>query len=388
MNAHTNERRTDSRTSPTPQGNHRNRPRTYEQPALNDIPLNPKRSGYVLQLILKQHNWRHSSKDKGVSNKTIAERARFCFWLFDFLRGHAKHFKLDPRSFSGRHVEAVTQYWQAEARAGRMSPATIQTYFSFMKTFAGWIGKPKLLKPIACYFDDPKLYRRTLASGIDKSWRAKGVEADAVIREVEAYDVYAAASLKLMHAFQLRFKESVMFRPHSDVVSASQAGKPDDGAALYLDTHRGTKGGRARYFPIDNAMRQEGIEYARRVAVGVNESVSDPRKMLEPAIRRLRYVIERFDLTRAGLGVVPHGLRHQGAADDYRSMTGELPPVAGGAVVDRELDAQARQCIAERLGHGRAQIVSAYLGSRPAAHSQHKAQKDGIDPIRKESPHD
>jgi hypothetical protein len=136
-----------------PQG----RPRTYEQPALADTPLNPKRSGYVLQLILQQHNWRHSSKHKGVSHKTIAERARFCFWMFDFLRGQPKHFKLDPRSFSGRHVEAVTRYWQAEALAGRMSPATIQTYFRFMKTFAGWIGKPRLLKPIECYFDDPKL---------------------------------------------------------------------------------------------------------------------------------------------------------------------------------------------------------------------------------------
>ncbi len=60
---------------------------------------------------------------------------------------------------------------------------------------------------------------RSLASGIDKSWRAKGVDADAVIREVEPYDVHAAASLKLMHAFPLRFKESVMFRPYSDLVS-------------------------------------------------------------------------------------------------------------------------------------------------------------------------
>ena len=264
---HTNERRTNNSTSPAQRGDHRNRPRTYEQPALYDIPLNPRRNGYVLQLILKQHNWRHSSKDKGVSNKTIAERARFCFWLFDFLRRHAKHFKLDPRSFSGRHVEAVTQYWQVEASAGLLSPATIQTYFSFMKTFAGWIGKPKLLKHIGCYFDDAKLYRRMLASGIDKSWRATGVDADAVIREVEAYDVHAAASLKLMHAFQLRFKESVMFRPHSDVISAAQASKPDDGACFYLDTHRGTKGGRERYFPIDNAMRQEAIDYVRIDAV-------------------------------------------------------------------------------------------------------------------------
>ncbi len=352
------------------------RPRTYEQPALTDTPLNPKRSAYVLQLILQQHNWRHSTKHKGVSHKTIAERARFCFWMFDFLRGHPKHFKLDPRSFSGRHVEAITRYWQAEALAGRMSPATIQTYFSFMKTFAGWIGKSKLLKPIECYFSDPKLYKRTMATTVDQSWRAQGVDADQVIRDVEAYDVRVAASLKLMQAFQLRFKESVMLRPHTDVVSAAQASAKSDGVGYYLDTHRGTKGGRGRMFPIDNAMRQGAIDYARRVVVGVNESVSDPSLSLQQALRRLRYVMERFGVTRAGLGVVPHGLRHQGAADDYRAMTGELPPVAGVAIVDRELDAQARQCIAERLGHGRRQIVNAYLGSRSATRPKVEADQE------------
>lgn len=340
------------------------RPRTYEQPALDDIPLNPKRSGYVLQAILQQHNWQHSSKPKGVSNKTMAERSRFCCWLFDFLRRHPRHFKLDPRSFSGRHVEAVTGYWHEEARAGRMSPATIQTYFSFLKTFAGWIGKPKLLKPIQCYFDAPKLYQRSLATGVDKSWRAQGVDAAGVIQEVEAYDVHAAASLKLMQAFQLRFKESVMFRPHTDVITAAQAEKPDAGVAFYLDTHRGTKGGRDRLFPINNALRLAAIDYARRVTVGVNESVSDPRLTLQQAMRRLRYVMERFGITRAGLGVVPHGLRHQGVADDYEGMTGTPPPVAGGSAVDTALDLQARREIAARLGHGRVQIVDAYCGKR------------------------
>lgn len=338
--------------------------RTYDQPALEDIPLNPRRSAYVLQLILRQHNWQHSSKPKGVSNKTMAERTRFCFWLFDFLRSHPKHFKLDPRSFSGRHVEVVTRYWQEEARAGRMSPATIQTYFSFLKTFAGWIGKPKLLKPIQCYFDDPKLYQRSLATSADKSWRAKGIDAAVVIQEVEAYDVHAAASLKLMQAFQLRFKESVMFRPHTDVITAAQAGKPDAGVAFYLDTHRGTKGGRDRLFPINTAQHLAAIDYARRVTVGVNESVSDPRLSLQQAMRRLRYVMERFGITRAGLGVVPHGLRHQGAADDYKGVTGTAPPIAGGSAVDPALDLQARREIAARLGHGRISITNAYLGSR------------------------
>ncbi|HRD35367.1 MAG TPA: integrase domain-containing protein [Rhodocyclaceae bacterium] len=338
--------------------------RTYDQPALDNIPLNPKRCGYVLQLILQQHNWQHSSKPKGVSHKTMAERTRFCLWLFDFLRGHPKHFKLDPCSFSGRHVEAVTRYWQDEAHAGRMSPATIQTYFSFLKTFAGWIGKPNLLKQIQCYFDDPKLYQRSLATGVDKSWRAKGIDAAAVILEVEAYDVHAAASLKLMQAFQLRFKESVMLRPHTDVITAGQAGKPDGGMAFYLDTHRGTKGGRARLLPINTDQCLAAIDYARRVAVGINESVSDPRLTLQQAMRRLRYVMERCGITRAGLGVVPHGLRHQGAADGYEGITGTPPPVAGGSAVDPALDRQARREIAARLGHGRVQIVDAYCGKR------------------------
>jgi integrase len=342
------------------------RARTHEQPALADIPLNPRRYGYVLQLILQQHNWRHSSKHKGVSYKTMEEHKRFCQWMFDFLRQHPKHpkhYKLDPRSFSGRHVDAIAGYWQEKARVGRISPATIQTYFSFMKTFRGWIGKPQLVKPIQCYFEDPAMYQRS----IDKSWRAKGVDADAVIREVEAYDVRATASLKLMQAFQLRFKESVMLRPRSDFISAAQAGMPDEsagGVAFYLDTHRGTKGGRERMFPIDNALHQSAIDYARRVTIGVNESVSDPSLSLLQALRRLRYVMERFGVTRAGLGVVPHGLRHQGAADDYQEITHSLPPIAGGMAVDAELDMQARAEIAGRRGHGRIGITSAYLGGR------------------------
>jgi len=338
--------------------------RTYETPKLEDVPLNPRRYFEVLRLIVQEHNWRHSSKHKGVSNKTMAERGRFCFWLFDFLRQPPRHFKLDPRSFGERHVVAVTQYWQAQAKAGWMSPATIQTYFSFMKTFAGWIGKAKMVKAIGRYFDDPNLYKRSLASGVDKSWRAQCVEFDEVIREVEGYDVHAAASLKLMQAFHLRFKESLMLCPHVDVISAAQAKREECGVAFYLETRRGTKGGRKRLIPIDSPRREAAIDYARKVAVGDKDSVSDPRLDLKQAMRRLRYVMERFGITRAVLGVTPHGLRHQGAAEEYEAMTGQKPPVAGGQPVDQEIDHLARQAIAASLGHGRTQITNAYLGGQ------------------------
>ena len=124
------------------------------------------------------------------------------------------------------------------------------------------------------------------------------------------------------------------------------------------------KGGRDRLFPIDNPVRQAALDYARRMVGGTNESVGDPRLNLEQAMRRLRYVMERHGITRAGLGVVPHGLRHQGAADDYQVMTHIPPPVAGGSAVDPVLDLQARKEISARLGHGRTAITSVYLGGR------------------------
>lgn len=355
---------TTSNTTPPKQP----RSRPTDSVRLKDLPLSPKRCRYVLNLILQENNWRHSSKHKGVSNKTMAERQRFCHWLFDFLREPPRHFKLDPRSFSGRHADAVLAHWHSEAKSGRMSAATIQTYFSFLKTFTGWIGKPNLLKPIHCYFDDVRLYQRSLVTQMDKSWRAKGVDAEMVLRTIEERDRHAAASLKLMLAFHLRFKESVMLRPHEDVITAARAGKCESTVAFYLDTHRGTKGGRQRLLPIDTTQRQEAIDYARRVALGVHDSVSDPRLSLQQAIRHLRHVMERHGITRAALGVTPHGLRHQGASADYEALTGQRPPVSGGDFVDPELDHQARLQIAEQLGHGRRQITNAYLGksrSRP-----------------------
>jgi integrase len=71
--------------------------------------------------------------------------------------------------------------------------------------------------------------------------------------------------------------------------------------------------------------------------------------------------MERFGVTKKDLGVTPHGLRHQYAADKYRDSTGSPPPVNGGGAVEPELDIATRRNIAERLGHGRVQITNAYL---------------------------
>ncbi|MBQ1767159.1 MAG: integrase domain-containing protein [Aquincola sp.] len=350
-------------------------PRTDPRPVdLDTLPLQPQRCMHVLALILRRHNWQHAIKAKNIGHRTAQARGRLCVWVFRFLHHNpAKAFKLDPRSFSGRHADFVLAHWCAEAKAGRLAPGTIPTYYSHLKTFTRWIGKPKLLKPIRAYFDDPALYRRSGITTNDKSWRALGVDLASVIRDVVDYDVHAAASLWLMLAFGLRFKESLMLRPHVDVATACQAkgdsgsgGNDESGAVQYLDTHRGTKGGRQRYVPIDDALCRHAIAYACHVAKGRQGSVSDPNLTLVQALRRLRYVMERFGITKRDLRVVPHGLRHQFAASRYTERTGALPPVAGGPGVAPDADSAARQHVSALLGHGRPQITNAYLGQSAA----------------------
>lgn len=356
---------------------------------LDTLPLQPQRCMHVLAMILRRYNWQHAAKSKNVGHRTAQSRGRLCVWVFRFLRDNpVKTFKLDPRSFSGRHADFVLAHWCAEAKAGRLAPGTIPTYYSHLKTFTRWIGKPKLLKPIRAYFDDPALYRRSGITTHDKSWRALGIDVASVIRDVEAYDVHAAASLWLMLAFGLRFKESLMLRPHVDVATARQAegasgsvGEKASGVAQYLDTHRGTKGGRQRYVPIDDALCRHAITYACHVAKGMQGSVGDPNLTLVQALRRLRYVMERFGITKRDLRVVPHGLRHQFAASRYAEQTGSLPPVAGGQGVAADTDGAARRHVSALLGHGRPQITNAYLGqsavvrSKPPADSPAKAPR-------------
>jgi hypothetical protein len=76
-------------------------------------------------------------------------------------------------------------------------------------------------------------------------------------------------------------------------------------------------GGHDDLLPIDTPQREAAVAQACRMALGPDESVSDSQRTVTQAERRLRYVMARHGITRAGMKVVPHSLRHQDAADAY-----------------------------------------------------------------------
>lgn len=96
----------------------------------------------VLELLLGQFNLAHTAREKTVSHKTRHERAQFLRRFFRDLRAKAGFATTpDPRNLGNRHILAMVQVWRTE----RLAPATIQTYLSFLRGLAQWIGKPGLV---------------------------------------------------------------------------------------------------------------------------------------------------------------------------------------------------------------------------------------------------
>lgn len=321
------------------------------------VPFNPKRWKEYLKLLIRRFNWQHGALNKGVSLKTMHEREQLLFAFIEELTLH--HGKLDPRSLDNGHIKFMVRRWVARG----LKPATIQTYLSFLRVFAYWIGKAGLVLQPEFYVDDPALVKRTYVATRDKSWCTNGVDADKKIAEIATYSERAAAQLDVLSTFGLRVKEVFMLQPRLAVVPASDTGIQNPKAEFYLRIARGSKGGRPRWIPIETKVKWRAIERAISLMPAMDAHMGFPGCSLKQSIASFYRIMQRFGITKDQLEVTAHGLRHQYANDRYEACTGVTAPLRGGPAIDGETDTQARLEISEELGHSRRQAVASYLGS-------------------------
>jgi len=321
----------------------------------------------VLQDLIRQHNWRRAASAAVVSHQTMKDRAAFLFNFFRTLREKAIY--LDPRRLKERHVRLVVEQWLSR----ELSPATLQKYLSHLRTFGDWIDKPGLVRASEYYVTDPNRLTRQSAAQADKSWPAHDIDPEALIAKIGEFDAHVGLALTAMRAFGLRPKEAIMLRPGEAIVPADQVPDrerveaPAPVTSHYLFISRGAKGGRPRYIPIDSPDKWRVAE-ALRTAVGESSRhLGDPALSLKQNIRRFRYVLRRFGVTKASLGVTSYGLRHGFAHRTYEAAAGVPPPVKERVEVDSAADTAARAAVAQHLGHSRTRIAGAYVGTvRPA----------------------
>ncbi|MEE4719384.1 hypothetical protein V2K69_25520, partial [Pseudomonas alliivorans] len=120
---------------------------------------------------------------------------------------------------------------------------------------------------------------------------------------------------------------------------------------------------RLRWIAVDDCVRG-ALGFARQVSPAGSRNLIAPDEsylnLLQQIIRPARDILHAHNLKGF------HELRAAYACERYEQITQHRAPINGGqcCLVDRRLDREARRQISYELGHGRIDVVAAYIGGR------------------------
>ncbi|CAD6556447.1 hypothetical protein LMG28727_06110 [Paraburkholderia kirstenboschensis] len=284
---------------------------------------------------------------RALSIKTQEYRvAKLCKAFRELLDGG--FFLRSPWSLKHKHVTFLVKSWVAAGQSG----GTIENKLTYLRALAQWMGKRNLIDSLDDYVDRQALgLKRSYVATEDKSWSAHGVDAVAKIDEIAQTCPHTAVQLKLQAAFGLRIEESFMLRP------AEAARSP-----RLLAVTRGTKGGRPREVPIETKI---GIlEEAAGLSNGLTGSTVPADRTLGQWRDWYYYVLEKHGITKRGMGITSHGLRHEYLQMLYKDTTGVPAPIKrADARPDPKLHEEAMRRVVEAAGHSRLNKSGAYLST-------------------------
>ncbi|KAF6687865.1 integrase domain-containing protein [Pseudomonas sp. EKM23D] len=170
----------------------------------------------------------------------------------------------------------------------------------------------------------------------------------------------AAATAQLARATGMRLREAILADLPRLQREAEKLGK--------INIQEGTKGGRSgatapRWIKVDEHIR-DALRYAKQVSPDGSRNLLSPHESYfdfqRGIVRPARVILHERDLKGF------HMLRAAYACGRYEQITHHLAPINGGRCyqLDRRLDQEARVQISYELGHGRIDVVSAYIGGR------------------------
>jgi integrase len=253
-----------------------------------------------------------------------------------------------PWNLKSKHVAWLVRKWVDASQSG----GTIENKLTYLRAFADWINKRGMIGTLADYVDRQEHgLVRTYVAEADRSWVANGVSAVEKIEEISRTCPRVAIQLKLQAAFGLRREESCMLQPARAVKDPQM-----------LVITRGTKGGRPRELPIETGIAI--LEEAARLSNPVTGSTVPEDRTLRQWRDWYYYVLERHGVTKAGLGVTSHGLRHQYLQELYERVAGTAAPIKRvGSRPDPAVHAEAMRRVVEAAGHSRVTKANAYLST-------------------------
>lgn len=170
---------------------------------------------------------------------------------------------------------------------------------------------------------------------------------------IEQLTSRTAAIAGLARELGLRSKEASLINAKKALVEATEKS--------LVSIEAGTKGGRYREISITNSRQIEALRSAAEAQSDDHSLVpSDQswKQFREGELREGRELLKKNGV--AGY----HQLRAAYAAERYHELTGFAAPVNGGKIIDKDTDLVSRLQISNELGHGRAEVLNAYVGGK------------------------
>ena len=263
----------------------------------------------------------------------------------------------DARQINRQTLLDYAEHLRQRVEQGEIAIATAQNRFSSVnRTIAALRGDQyvKVPSPSKALEMQRTTIRITAPQGKDREHVIRIIEA---LREQHPR---AAAIAQLARATGMRLREAIL----ADLPRLRREAERYD----KINIQDGTKGGRGgatapRWIIVDAHVRQ-ALRYADQVSpdgsrnlLAPNESYLDfNRSVVRPA----RDILHAQNLKGF------HELRAAYACERYEQITHHLPPINGGrrSQLDPRFDREARLQISYELGHGRLDVVSAYIGGR------------------------
>lgn len=246
--------------------------------------------------------------------------------------------------------ELVMEYGRdlaARVEAGELAASTAQNRVSAVNTVMSRVTSWAPVRPVHdCHITQRDGVRHGPPPSHDQAAAAVGHLRDAGMRR-------QATVAGLAHTLGLRSKEASLLDARKALSEARGRGA--------VTVQDGTKGGRVREVPITSPAQIRALEHAAQVQAGARSLVPAGQTWGQWRAGGLRE--GREALQSAGVSGY-HELRASYACGRYASLTGHPAPCSGGRISDHASDSAARSTIAQELGHGRTDVVAAYVGGR------------------------
>ncbi len=258
----------------------------------------------------------------------------------------------DARDVSMELLRAYANNLREQVVEGRTSVSYAQNLLSTANVVIETMrGDSKVRVSPSSLVGERSSVRKSMPQGLDRA-KLQVIYDDLKLRNEQR--ILAVA--QLARELGLRFREASLLDARTAAEQAHRLGR--------VNVTEGTKGGRGRetdrWIPV-GAHARHALDHAAQLQ-GSSRNVI-PEQMTFVQWRNHMYAVWSDVAGRRDLHGF-HDLRAAYACERYQQLTGHpAPVVSAGRSANKTNDLAARTVIARELGHGRTDVVAAYVGS-------------------------